>query len=73
MIYLPTDIPILPDTSPPTTTEALHALTTLNKYFEALPVSSLQHPTTTHNTSEVSATDFAWMAAIRFQLTASSG
>ena len=54
MIYLPTDIPILPDTSPPTTTKALHALTTLNKYFEALPVSSLQHPTTMHNTSEVS-------------------
>jgi len=51
---MPTDIPIVELSPPPTTPEALHAITTLTKYFEALPVSSLQHPTTMRNTFEVS-------------------
>jgi len=53
---IPIDIPIPNSTPPPTTTEALHALATLNTYFEALPISSPQHPTTMRNTFEVSDT-----------------
>jgi len=92
---IPIDIPTPIPTPPLTATEALYALATLNTYFEALPVSSLQHHTTIPNTFEVSdivsclqtialfseklpteqrtATDFAWMAVIKFRLTASSG
>jgi len=51
---MPTDIPVVELSPAPTTPEALHALMTLTKYFEALPVSSLQHPTTMCNKFEVS-------------------
>jgi len=51
--FPPRTVPIVELSPPPTTPEALHALTTLTKYFEALPVSSLQRPTTMRNTFEV--------------------
>jgi len=46
-------IPILDPSLPPTTADALHALTILAKYVEALLVSSL-HLATMCNTFEVS-------------------